>query len=338
VVLTGLTNGTTYNFRVRAINAIGASVDSAASNAVTPVTLPDAPAIGTAVAGNASATVTWTAPASNGGSAVTSYELDVLVGTTVVRTEFGIAGTATSTVVTGLTNGTTYSFRVRAVTAVGTSASSATSNTVTPATPATAPGAPTIGTAVRGNASATVNWTAPTSDGGSAITSYQVQVRTGATVVRTVTGIAGNATSTVVTGLTNGTTYNFRVQAVNAIGTGVLSAASNTVTPATVPGAPAIGSPQRGASGGALTAIARWSPPAATGGSAITGYRVTALRMSSTAANATVLSRTDSPVLAATARSREFTLAAGNYRFEVVAINAVGTSAASARSANVVPP
>jgi hypothetical protein len=187
------------------------------------------------------------------------------------------------------------------------------------------------------NTSATLTWTAPASDGGSAITGFEVYVRTGTTVVRTVTGIAGNATSTVVTGLTNGTAYNFRVRAVNAIGTGVLSAASNMVTPATVPGAPVIAGPQQGANGGARTAVARWSPPAANGGSAITGYRVTALRMSSAAANATVLARTNSPVLAASARTREFTLAAGNYRFEVVAINAVGTSAPSARSANVVP-
>jgi hypothetical protein len=298
------------------------------------LTAPGAPTNLLATPSNTSATLTWTTPVNDGGSAITGFEIDVRTGTTVVRTVTGITGTATSTVITGLTNGTAYNFVVRAVNAVGTSADSAAS---APVTPATAPSAPTIGTAVRGNASATVNWTAPASNGGSPVTEYRVDVRTGTTLVRTVTGIPGTATSTVVSGLTNGTTYNFVVRAVNAAGVSANSAASNPVTPATVPGAPRIDSPQRGANGGALTAIARWSPPAATGGSAITGYQVTILRMSSAAANATVLNRTTSAVLAASARTREFTLPGSNYRFEVVAINAVGTSAPSARSSNVVP-
>jgi len=64
---------------------------------------------------------------------------------------------------------------------------------------------------------------------------------------------------------------------------------------------------------------------------------VTALRMSSSAADATVLERTSSPVLGASRRKREFKLGAGDYRFVVVAINAVGTGPESARSDNVVP-
>ena len=74
--VTGLTNGTAYTFTVAAINSVGTGPASAASNSVTPapvVTVPGAPTIGTATAGNASATVTWTAPASNGGSAITGY-------------------------------------------------------------------------------------------------------------------------------------------------------------------------------------------------------------------------------------------------------------------------
>ena len=70
--------------------------------------------------------------------------------------------------------------------------------------------------AVRGNSQRRLSWTAPASDGGSPITGWIVlQVRNGATVVRTDT-LSGNITSTVVSGLTNGTAYNFRVQAVNA--------------------------------------------------------------------------------------------------------------------------
>ena len=205
----------------------------------------------------------------------------------------------------------------------------------------TAPGAPTIGSATAGNASATVRWTAPGSNGGGAITGYQVRVVNGAgTQVGALRQAGAAATSLVVTGLTNGTAYRFQVAATNSAGTGSFSALSNAVTPAataSVPGPPVIGAPSQGAVGGDLTAIARWSPPTSTGGSAITGYQVTALRMSSTDPNATVLSRTTSRVLGPLVRQREFTLAAGTYRFEVVAINAVGTSPPSARSAVVVP-
>jgi hypothetical protein len=185
----------------------------------------------------------------------------------------------------------------------------------------------------RGNALARLSWTAG-GDGGSAITGYRIQVRTGGTVVRTVV-INGTATTTDVTGLTNGTEYNFRVGAANAVGLGALSAASNTVTPATVPNAPGIRAPTRGARGGALTAVANWSAPASDGGAAIQGYRVRALRMA--ADGRTVVGTPTVILVGATARSRAFTLPAGRYRFEVVATNSVGDSVASARSARVSP-
>ena len=205
----------------------------------------------------------------------------------------------------------------------------------------TVPGAPTIGTATAGNASATVTWTAPGSTGGGPITGYQVRVVNSAgTQVGALRPAAADATSLLVTGLTNGTAYRFQVAAANSAGTGPYSALSNGVTPGattTAPGPPVIGTPSQGAVGGELTAIARWTPPASDGGSAITGYQVTALRMSSTDPNATVLSRTTSRVLGPAVRQREFTLPAGNYRFEVVAINGIGTSPPSARSTVVVP-
>ena len=147
------------------------------------------------------------------------------------------------------------------------------------------------------------------------------------------------ATSLVVTGLTNGTVYRFQVSAVNSVGPSGFSALSNTVSPttATVPGAPVIGTPSQGAVGGELTAVARWTPPTSNGGSAITGYRVNTLRMSSSLQTATVLSTTTSRLLGPAIRQLSVNLAAGNYRFQVVAINAVGTGPLSARSSNVVP-
>jgi Ca2+-binding RTX toxin-like protein len=341
ISVTGLTAGS-VTFTVAAINANGTGPESTASAPVTvapaPATIPAAPTGVSAVAGNAQATVSWT-PGSDGGSPITSFRVQIRTGTTVVRTVTGISPTATSTVVTGLTNGTAYNFRVRAVNAIGVGPLSTASTAVTPTATGggggttTAPATPTIGTAAAGNAQATVRWTAGT--GGGAPTSFQVQVRTGtggATLVRTVTGVAATATSTVVTGLTNGTTYQFRVVAVNAIGSSTASALSNAVTPATVPGAPAIGLANPGAAGGALTASVNWAAPIDTGGAPITSYTVRALRMS---ANGAVLSTTTFTGVAATARTFSMTLPSGNYRFTVQAVNRVGAGPQSARSIQV---
>lgn len=92
-----------------------------------PLKNPDAPTIGTATGGNTTASVTFTAPANVGGSAITSY--------IVISTPSGITGTAASSPVTvsGLSNGTAYTFKVFANNSYGPSALSAASNSVTPA-------------------------------------------------------------------------------------------------------------------------------------------------------------------------------------------------------------
>ncbi|GAB3443519.1 hypothetical protein GCM10027517_22100 [Phycicoccus ginsengisoli] len=233
--VTGLTNGTAYTFKVSATNAIGTGPQSSATSAVTPTgaaTAPSTPTGVTAKAGDGSATLTWTAPY-NGGSAITSYTVTPYVGSTK-QAAVTVTGNppATTATVTGLTNGTAYTFTVSATNALGTSSESSPSAAVTPAPPATVPGAPSGVSAVAGNASAVVSWSAPSSDGGAAISSYTVTPYAGS-VAGTPVVVSGSppATSATVSGLTNGTAYTFTVSATNSVGTGPASAASAAVTP-----------------------------------------------------------------------------------------------------------
>ncbi|NVN89387.1 MAG: M6 family metalloprotease domain-containing protein [Desulfuromonadales bacterium] len=125
VTVTGLTNGTAYTFRVTAANSVGTGSPSSASNSVTPATVPDAPVIETATVGSGQVTVSFSAPASDGGSALTGY---------TVRSSGGqwATGASSPIAVTGLTNGTAYTFTVLAGNGVGNGASSSPSEVVTP--------------------------------------------------------------------------------------------------------------------------------------------------------------------------------------------------------------
>jgi uncharacterized repeat protein (TIGR01451 family) len=133
-VVISLTNGVTYQFQISASNASGTSGFSIPSNSVTPFapTVPGAPTAVSAVAGDTQATVSWTKPASDGGSVINSYSVSALAGGVPAGIGVFIAAPATSGTVTGLTDGTTYTFTVHATNAVGNSAESAPSNAVTP--------------------------------------------------------------------------------------------------------------------------------------------------------------------------------------------------------------
>jgi uncharacterized protein (TIGR02145 family) len=100
--------------------------------------------------------------------------------------------------------------------------------------PPTAPDAPGIGTATGGDAQATVAFTAPASDGGTAITTYTVTSSPGGITT------TGASSPISITGLTNGTAYTFTVTATNSVGTGAASAVSNSVTPAPPPPPPSV--------------------------------------------------------------------------------------------------
>ena len=328
----GLVNGVQYQLQVAASNQFGQGPFSALSNTVIPSTVPGAPtAVSATVLSPTSGRVTWTPPASNGGSAITGYSVRVLnAANAQVGALRPAAAGATSLDVT-LTTGQAVHFTVTANNLRGAGPASASSNTITPAAAATAPSAPAIGPAtVAGATSATVRWAVP-ANGGSAITGYSVRVLNAANVqIGALRPAPGAATvSLVVTGLTTGQAYHFTVTATNGVGTSPASASSNTVTPTatTAPSAPAIG---QATAASATSATVRWAVPA-NGGSAITGYSVRVLN----AANVQIGALRPAPG-AATVSLVVTGLTTGQaYHFTVTATNGVGTSPASASSNTV---
>jgi fibronectin type 3 domain-containing protein len=220
----GLTNGTTYYYKVAAVNAAGTSPQSGEVSA-TPqpaVTVPSAPQSLAATGGNGAVQLSWTAPASTGGAAVTGY--NVYRGTSAggeAATPVATNVTTTSFIDNPLTNGTTYYYTVKAVNSAGVSPAS---NEASATPRATVPSAPLGTTASAGNASVTVSWSAPATNGGSPVTGYNVYRGTspggesGPPVASNVT-----TTSFTDTGLANGTTYYYKVAAVNAVGTSAQS-------------------------------------------------------------------------------------------------------------------
>lgn len=272
--------------------------------------------------------VSWTAPTNNGGAAITRYTVR---RSSIEGTFDTVVGTTPAATIANLTPGVPYTFRVFATNIAGDGALSTASAPVSPRAPETAPGQVAQPTATARNASATVSWTRPTGN----VTEYRVQVRTGTTQVGVLRVVPASQTSLNVTGLANGTRYNFRVRAVNGTVTpalvGAYSVASNAVTPTqTRPGAPTIGTAAAGSTtDGAVSATARWTAPANDGGSAITSYVVTARRVS----NGVTTTRTTTNV-----GSLRFTglVNGATYRFSVQAVNAIGTGTASALSNQVI--
>lgn len=226
-VVTGLSNGQAYRFQVRASNELGTSAFTPLSAPVTPDVVPGVPTNVAGVGGNGVVSLSWSAPAANGGTPLTGYKVLVSAADVLVRT-VPLAGTATSVDITGLSNGTAYSFSVLAVNAHGDGAASAAS---APVTPMTLPGAPVLGETTVSGETVTVRWAAPESDGGSPVTGYAVQVvgadgqRVGA-----LRAAGPEARSLAVTGLSTGAAYRFQVQATNALGAGEFSAFSAAVT------------------------------------------------------------------------------------------------------------
>ncbi|MFY8213176.1 MAG: beta strand repeat-containing protein, partial [Flavobacterium sp.] len=225
IVITGLANGTAYTVRIRAVNAAGDGSVATAGSTSTPRTTPSAPTIGTITPGNGQLSVAFTA-GSDGGASITDYKWSVDGTNYTTR-----AGTGSPIVITGLTNGTAYTVRIRAVNAAG-DGSVATASAA--ATPVTSPSAPTITSITPGDALLSVAFTAPSSNGGVSISNYEYSTDGGTNWTTPSPGVT--TSPLLITGLTNDTTYNVQIRAVNSAGSGTASTAvQGTPTAPTTP-------------------------------------------------------------------------------------------------------
>ena len=275
--LGSLPSGFGYDVQVRAVNVAGDGRWSATVSG-TLQTIPKAPTIDSVARGDETLAIEWSAPADDGGSAVTSYDAhyirsDALNDNWSLREGIWSSGPR-SYELDGLTNGVRYDVRLRAVTSVGPGPWSAAAS----ATPQTAPDAPTISRVTFGDRALAVAWSSPADDGGSAITSYDVRyIRSDELAGGNWTEKPGIWTAGVLEytldSLTNGVAYDVQVRAVNVVDPGPWS---GTVSgePRTRPAAPAIDSVTHG--DGTLTVA--WSAPADDSGSAVTSYDVRYIR------------------------------------------------------------
>ena len=218
---TGLVPGTTYWYRVSAITIILTSAPSNTASATTlsPVTPPGAPTGLVASGSNSQVMISWQAPSSNGGSAITGY--NVYRGTSPGGEGSGPIATgvaSTRYTDTSVSNGQTYYYEVRAVNSAGAGGASNEAS----ATPATVPGAPTGLVASGSNSQVMISWQAPSSSGGATITSYNIYRGTspGGEGGVPLTIVSGSARSYADTSVANGQAYYYTVSASNSAGEG----------------------------------------------------------------------------------------------------------------------
>jgi len=333
---TGLTSGTQYSYRVFAINSAGTSIASSAASAKPSHTLVPT----NLIADDISPTeilLTWIAPSETFTANIAGYIISKKFAADVYDPVGETNGQQTSYTVTGLHTGTEYTFAVKARYNIGTSSDYSSPASATPTTSSKPPSkftVPNAPTGLTATASSPIQidlvWNAPTNDGGSQITGYKIDVKTGTGEYITLKENTGNTARTYTHAeRTTGTTYTYKVYAINSVGT---SGPSNEVsaTPAASSTPPVSKTKPSQPSSLVATAISQnqinlsWKLPTNDGGEPISGYKIEA---SEVAGNYQILSQNAGKN---TAYSHTGLKPGTSYYYRVYAINSIGTSSSFA--------
>ncbi|MEX1996470.1 MAG: fibronectin type III domain-containing protein [Nitrosopumilaceae archaeon] len=322
---TGLTAGQTYTYRVSAINSVGASNPSNEASATQTLSIvPNAPTgLQATSASTTQINLSWNPPSNNGGPAVTSYKIEFRIGGGSYSTLANTAATSYSH--TGLTTGTTYTYRVSAINSVGTSATSNEASAVPSKTYV-----PTGLTAIAVSPTQiNLSWIAPSETYGQSITGYKIERVVAAGTYVTVVENTGKATTYSVTGLTTGTTYTFVVSGHFSMG-GTARSNEASATPTSTSAPPPTPSPAttvpNSPSGLTATTVSptqinlSWTAPSNNGGSVITGYKIE--EKNGTGTYSVLVANTGNTN---TSYSRSGLTTGVTYTYRVSAINSIGT-------------
>jgi len=329
---TGLTTDIIYSYKISAINSVGAGAASSEVTATpssssvgslpgTPTSLTASPISPTQI------NLSWTAPSNNGGYAITGYKIEYRIGSGSYATLVTTANTATVYSHTGVVSGQVYVYRVSTVTSFGTSEkpSSEVAVTLKPASATSVPGAP-LGLSATAISPTQINlsWTAPSNNGGYAITGYKIDVKKGSTSYTTLVSTTGNSSTTYShTGLTTGTTYAYKVYTINSLGPSTASpeaSATPIVGSTSSSPSPPLGLTATPVSGTQINLS--WTAPSNNGGSIITGYKLE-YKIGTSGTYSTLIENTGNT---ATIYSHTSLTSGQAYVYRVSAINSVGSS------------
>lgn len=315
--ISGLVAGSLYNFKVSAVNSSGTGVSALASE--TPAAAPSAPGNVNSLAasrGAGSVLLTWLPPTNSGTAAIVNYYIYQKLTSASVWSLLSNSQVSPNFTATGLTPGSSYDFKVQANNGLSLGAGSEVT-----ASPFNLSTAPLNLSAVKSTSSPTaltLTWDNPSNNGGSLVTSYQVQKKASPSVTWLLVSNNNLSNSIEITGLDQNTSYDFSVTPINSAGYGTPSYITTTTYSA--PSAPL----NLSAISSYYSLALSWSTPSSNGGSSVTGYQVF-YKLSSDSA----YSELNCPTLCPTATTLNLNtslLPGQSYDIKIIAVNAVGNS------------